>query len=264
MARQVIELTGLTGAGWSGAALLDPELVAGGGAAYLRFIQRIGNSIQVRLAATASGAPDDAGPEFTEAFETAEGAFTFAAGGDSVILKGPGHPGNSFIDASEPYFWTPDNGAAMATWFIDRYGAFTLTLDDGFQGSAVRGAAESGAPQAVARIETARGLVLSDFDTAGLELDALALLRAGAGANDTIYATPPRGTVGALLGGELGLGAGEIAITRIRRPQRRGARSQRQRSAFAGNVFRGRRRGRRSHALCANPGRRCLRCRKRS
>ena len=206
-------------------------------------------------------------------------------GGGTIALKGPGHADNVFADATEPYFWTPDNGAAMGTWFGTTRGAFTLTLDDGvpvsvavrgtaFAGAAeahatvgrhaqhrvrgtasagaaqasaivgrharrrvhgaaqaggaetrarlralrpVRGMAAAGAPEARARLEVLPALTLADFDTDGLELDALALIRAGASGDSTIFATPPRGSVGTLLDGELGLGAGEAAITRIRR-----------------------------------------------
>ena len=60
-------------------------------------------------------------------------------------------------------------------------------------------------------------LTLADFDTTDLEVDALALIRAGGGTGGIIFASPPRGTVGALLDGELGLGADEATITRIRR-----------------------------------------------
>ena len=60
-------------------------------------------------------------------------------------------------------------------------------------------------------------LTLADFDAEGLELDVLALIRAGAGANDTLFSVPPRNTVGELIDGELGLGGGEVPITRIRR-----------------------------------------------
>ena len=68
-----------------------------------------------------------------------------------------------------------------------------------------------------AHLEVLPALALSDFDAEGLEFDALALVRAGTGANGTIFAAPPRGAVGALLDGELGLGDGQVAITRIRR-----------------------------------------------
>ena len=147
MATQVLELTGLGGEGWSGAAPIDPALIEGGITAYLRFIRRIGNNFQIRLSATATAEPENVGPEFTEAFETADGAFTFAAGGSTLVLKGPGHTDNGFADASEPYFWTPDNGAAMSSWFASTLGNFTLTLSDGLPDvavHAVRGAAAAG------------------------------------------------------------------------------------------------------------------------
>ena len=220
MATQVLELTGLGGEGWSGAALIDPALIEGGGTAYLRFIRRIGNNFQVRLSATATADPENVGPEFTEAFETADSAFTFATGGSTFVLKGPGHANNSFADASEPYFWSPDNGAAMSSWFASAVGDFTLTLTDGLLDvavHAVQGAAAAGGAETRARIDVVPALALSDFDGRGFEFDVLALIRAGSGSGGTIYASPPRGAVGALLDGELGLGADEAAITRIRR-----------------------------------------------
>ena len=242
MPRQVLTLSGTNAAGWSGAALIDPTLIEGGGTAYLRHIRPIGNSIQVLLSAAADGDADAAGPEFTGALEGAESAFTFDAGGASLTLKGPGHAGNVFADPSEPYYWTPDNGAEMNAWFAAVEGDVTLALDDGVVTHAMRGTATAGAPaarawvailpmpthairgqaaagaaQARARVALVPALALSDFDAAGLDLDALALIRAGAGADDTIYASPPRGAVGTLLDGELGLGETEAAITRITR-----------------------------------------------
>ena len=222
MATQVLELTGLGGEGWSGAALIDPALIEGGGTAYLRFIRRIGNNFQVRLSATATADPENVGPEFTEAFETADGAFTFTAGASPLVLKGPGNDDNSFADADEPYFWTPDNSAAMSSWFASTLGNFTLTLTDGRPDvavHAVRGAAAAGGAETRARIEVVPALALSDFDGRGLEFDVLALIRAGSGSGGTIYASPPRGAVGALLDGELGLGEDDVPITRIRRRQ---------------------------------------------
>ena len=220
MATQVLELTGLGGEGWSGAAPIDPALIEGGGTAYLRFIRRIGNNFQVRLSAAATADPENVGPEFTEAFETADSAFTFTVEASTLVLKGPGNADNSFADASEPYFWTPDNGDAMSSWFASTLGNFTLTLTDGLPDvavHAVQGAAAAGGAEIRARIEVVPALALSDFDGRGLEFDVLALIRAGSGSGGTIYASAPRGTVGALLDGELGLGADEAAITRIRR-----------------------------------------------
>ena len=220
MTRQVLQLTGFSGdSGWRGAVLLDPAFVEGGGAAYLRHIESVGNSIRMRLAATETGDPAAAGPEFAAALETADEAFTFTGtDGASLTLKGPGHADNSFTDPTEPYFWTPDNGAAMNAWFLGRTGDVTFTIDDGVEPTvAVRGTAAAGAPEAAATVEREPQLTLDDFDAAGLELDLLALIRAGSGPGGTIFAVPPRGSVGALLDGELGIGASEAAITRIRR-----------------------------------------------
>ena len=221
MTRQVLDLTGLNHqSGWRGAVLIDPGLVAGGGVAYLRYIERVGNSIRVRLAAAETEDPLDAGPEFTAALETHDEALTFAGSdGATVTLKGPGHGDNSFADPTEPYFWTPDNGAAMNAWFTNRSGDFTLTLDDGVTEIVreVGGTAAAGAAETVATVDRVPQLALADFDAAGLEVDVLALIRAGAGPNNTLYAAPPRGTVGALLEGDMGLGESEVAITRIRR-----------------------------------------------
>ena len=219
MTRQVLDLTGLDQqSGWQGAVLLDPAFIVGGGVAYLRYIERVGNSIRVRLGASETDNPLDVGPHFTQAFEAADEAFTFVAlTGSTLVLKGPGHPDNTFADLIEPYFWTPDNGAAMAAWFTGRSGAFTLTLDDGVEPSiAVGGTAAAGAAETAATVARV-ALTLADFDTAGLELDVLALLRAGDGGAGTLFALPPRGVVGAILDGEIGLGADDEIITRIRR-----------------------------------------------
>ena len=140
MATQVINL----GAGpfggsnqdaWEGAVALDAALVAAGATAYLRYIDNVAGSPRIRLAADAAADPEDAGPEFTAAFESAAMAFTFAeagGGGDSVTLKGPAHPDSNVPDATEPYFWTPDNAAAWNDWALNLgSGSVTLTLDDG-------------------------------------------------------------------------------------------------------------------------------------
>ena len=217
MPRQVLELTGLSGEGWRGAALIDPALIEGGGTAYLRHIRRNGNSLQVRLSATAEDRPEDAGPEFTPALETSPRAFTFADGTDTLVLKGPGHEDNTFADRTEPYFWTPDNTTEFTAWFGSTHRDFTLTLDDGVLEHTMRGAAEAGTAEARARVDPIPALALADFDAEGLQVDVLALIRAGVGPANTVYAAPPRGSVGALVEGELGLGAGDVPITRIRR-----------------------------------------------
>ena len=90
---------------WEGAVLLDAALVEGGVVAYLREIRQTGGSPRIKLAATQTGDPAAAGPEFTAAVETYAEALTFSeAGGDSIVLKGPGHSDNAFADGAEPYF----------------------------------------------------------------------------------------------------------------------------------------------------------------
>ena len=157
MPRQVLELTGLGGEGWRGAAPVDPALIEGGATAYLRHIRRNGSSLQVRLSATAGDRPEDAGPAFTAALETSARAFTFADGTDTLVLKGPGHEDNTFADETEPYFWTPGNTAEFAAWFGSTRQDFTLTLDDGVLEHAVRGAADARTGVRAWRVCAARG-----------------------------------------------------------------------------------------------------------
>ncbi len=241
MARQVVDLT-LGGEGWTGAARLDAALVAGGQTAYLRLIRDVAGSVQFELAINATVAASEPGPHFTPELERADEAFTFVGpGGSTLVLKGPDHPDNTFADPDEPYFWTPDNATDAQAWFsANSFQKVTLTLDDGIDATLLRGAASAGAAEARARVEitqalSVRGraaagaalararvervpaLTLADFDADGLELDVLALIRAGAAANGSIFAGPPRPAVGALLDGELGPGAGDVPITRLRR-----------------------------------------------
>ncbi|MCY4660251.1 MAG: DUF1833 family protein, partial [Acidobacteria bacterium] len=218
MARQVIDLT-LSGEGWTGATRIDAALIAGGQSAYLRLIRDVAGSVQFELAINATIASAEPGPHFTPELERADEAFTFVGPGSStLVLKGPDHPDNTFADPDEPYFWTPDNAADAQAWFsANAFQKVTLTLDDGIDATLLRGQASAGAAEARARVERVPALTLADFDADGLELDVLALIRAGAAANGSIFAGPPRPAVGALLDGELGLGAGEEPITRLRR-----------------------------------------------
>ena len=205
---------------WEGAVLVDPALIDGGGTAYLRQIELVGISIRVRLAVSPDAAPADPGPEFTATFETAEAAFTLAeAGGDAVVLKGPAHPDNAFVDPTEPYFWTPDNAAAWTAWSTGTgSGVVTLTLDDGQVPITQQpiSATFAGVAASLSLALTKRAvLTLADARFAqGLESDVLALIEAGA--PPAIYGTFPRTSSGALLDGELGMGATDEPITRLR------------------------------------------------
>ena len=220
MASQVLNLgaSAFGGEGnWEGAILVDPALIEGGGTAYLRQLRLIGNDARLRLATSPDADPADAGPEFTAALETADAAFTLAqAGGASIVLKGPGHPDNTFADSTEVYYWTPDNAVAWHDWAIGvGSGVVTLTLDDGQTAPTQPiSATFTGAAGSLSLALTRRSpLALADFETAGLEIDALALIEAGA--PPSVFGIAPRPTSGALLDGELGLGPTNEPITRL-------------------------------------------------
>ena len=166
MATQTIDL-GITGAAfqsngiWQGAILLDSAFIDGGGTAYLRVIQPVGNSIRVQLSETDSGVPTDAGPEFTSSFESSNVALTLEdSASNSVTIGGPNT--GTFPDPSEPYFWTPTNGPALNTWFNGTLtGTIQVTLNDGIVGTsqtpiALSGSA-AGTHTATLRVEVAAG-----------------------------------------------------------------------------------------------------------
>ena len=114
------------------AILIDPVLVEGGATAYLVALNRAGQSVQFYTAATSDGDGSDTGPQMTAAWEAYAEAITLDNNdtGDSLVLRGPGHPDNTFVDPTEPYFWTPAN--TVATFWAAAIGAsVTVTLDDG-------------------------------------------------------------------------------------------------------------------------------------
>ena len=204
MASQTLSLGTLaSNASWTGAILVDPGFVVGGVPAYLRVVNRVGTSIQVRLAANTTDDPNLTGPEFIPAIETAVAAFTFSDDeGNSLVLKGPDNPDNSFEDDTEPYFWTPDNSAEMVAYWAGVRTNMELVLNDGVDPPAM--------------------LVLADSDDTGLEVDAKALLVASAAGsvpvgNVFFYSDPDRGGTDEPLDGELGLGSDNTVISGFRR-----------------------------------------------
>ena len=120
---------------FDGAVLLDPGLINNNATAYLRYIQNFGGSIQMQLSSTATGAPTASGPNFTDAIEIFDNALIFRNNNNtsSVILKGPGHPSNTFPDPSEPYFWTPDNSSDFNSFWgnVANTQNVVLTITDG-------------------------------------------------------------------------------------------------------------------------------------
>ena len=137
MAEQSISLGSVpwsSSSSWSGAVLVDAALVDGGGVAYLRVVRAArGGRTVLRLSATPTGSPSTAGPGFTAAVRLYAAALTFSVtGGGSITLKGPNHPDNPVRDASEPYYWTPDNAVAWQSWQQGLgAGIVTLTIRDG-------------------------------------------------------------------------------------------------------------------------------------
>ena len=116
---------------WEGAILLPSELIDGGVEAYFRFFTLLGNSPQMRLAATATGDPEGIGPRFTSEVEGYVEAFTFSTGPtDTYTIPGPDYSTNQFRDPTEPYFWTPPPGMqGLSTWLGNRLtSAITLTI----------------------------------------------------------------------------------------------------------------------------------------
>ena len=66
MATQTFQLGTLSAdEDWSGAILIDPAFVEGGGDAYLRGIAVFGGSPRIAISATATGDSELAGPELT-------------------------------------------------------------------------------------------------------------------------------------------------------------------------------------------------------
>ena len=93
---------------WTGAHLIDPIYVVGGATAYLRYVARAGNSIQLRVAANTTDDPFLTGPQLVADLIESASAFTFTdSAGPSFVATGPDSPNSSFQDPSEPYFWTP-------------------------------------------------------------------------------------------------------------------------------------------------------------
>ena len=196
MASQILALGTLTAqSDWAGAILIEPALVAGGATAYLREINVSGGgNVQFRVSATTTGDPADAGPELKGTWEIYAEAISFSDDeGNSLALKGPNNPDNSFSDPDEPYFWTPDNGTAVTAYWAAARTNIQLTLDT--------------------------GLDLADSDDTGLDVDAKALLVASDSgtAGNFFYEDADRGGTDTPLDGEVGLGADETVVSGFRR-----------------------------------------------
>ena len=185
---------------WTGAVLVDPSLIDGGGTAYLREfgLSDLQSSVILRLAANATDDPVSAGPEFTPALEISAVAITLEeVGGNSFVLTGPNYQGTVFADQTEPYDWNPNPPGTSTvidglTDWINGIGSgeVTLTLDD-------------------------VSVVLSDMPTDDLEIEALGNITASS--LPDIWARSPRTAEGVLNDGEMDIdGDNARPLTRLR------------------------------------------------
>lgn len=243
MARQDFNL-GLIDNTWEGSFLVIPELIEGGVTAYLRFARLIGENYQLRIAATAAGDPTVAGPSLSDIFTNPandDSAIIFTSEDRIIEIRNPGHSSNPFADPTEPYFWSPSNGAALNTFYSDSFGAIlTLTLFDGvdfvFQElevdistpvpeasiaveiylptyNNIQVDIEAPAPEVTITPDTYVPFTLSVVDLSSYEVDFAALIRANALPN--IYRDSDRGGVQSPIEGELGLSGTETVISQI-------------------------------------------------
>ena len=116
---QVVDLGAWGSSGFTGAILIEPDLIVGRATAYLRQLDwASGTGVSLLLASTATGQPHTAGPEFIHDVEDYSLAFTFAdSGGGSVVIGGPNDPDSNTLDPTEPYYWLPSNNNEWLTWY---------------------------------------------------------------------------------------------------------------------------------------------------
>ena len=136
MAQQIFTVPNWVATSNTFSVILNAALVEGGATAYARELNVVGGNAQFRTAPTPTGVGAGAGPDMSDAWETYESAITLTDGnGNSIVLKGPNHPDNAYAEGTEPYFWTPDNGAALSNWSGTASGTtVTIILDDGVAG----------------------------------------------------------------------------------------------------------------------------------
>ena len=116
---QTVDLGAWNFGGFTGAILIEPDLIVGRATAYLRQVDwASGTGVSLLLSTTDTGQPHTAGPEFIPDVEDYSLAFTFAdSGGGSVVIGGPNDPDSSSLDPTEPYYWLPSNNFEWLTWY---------------------------------------------------------------------------------------------------------------------------------------------------
>ena len=193
------------GGGSVGLAATGQAATGGTGSAALR----VGDPGSLDLAAQGVAATGGAGS-----------AGLTVGGGGAVMLAASGQAaGGSTGSAALAVVDVPAAAALAATGVAAAAGdgSADLAIDDPPPAGTIEIAATGAAAAAAdgsADLAVQSPLVLADFDSAGLDVDALALIEAAA--PSTIYADSNRGGTQTPEDGELGLGAGETLITRVR------------------------------------------------
>ena len=151
-------LDGYTGS-WDGSIELPRWLSADGSVLYLRHVDSVGSSLQIEVSATPSGSISNR-EDLNDDWEVYDQAIEFNKdGAEALFLKGPNNPDNIFAEGTEPYFWTPDNGLAMASYLTEPISGLTITFRDGQSAGAelnpVEATAAVGRPRALVQVRPA-------------------------------------------------------------------------------------------------------------
>ena len=120
----------LSGDDWVGSIALPAWLSADGTVKYLRyFFSDYG--VELDISETADGTISTQG-DLSDAWEVYAEAITINGDGTEIVLKGPRHPDNILVDATEPYFWITDNVDAVDTFLTSGdLASLTVTFRDG-------------------------------------------------------------------------------------------------------------------------------------
>ena len=177
---------------------LGSALSADGSELFLESIELffVVNFVRIYLTSDQTEPGDAAGDEFSDLMKASGTIRCVASDGQEVTITGIGDP-------TEPYAYSPTNGAAVQAFaghvhndLTDR--TLVLTFNDG----------AAPAP-----------LTLADFDDTGLGVEAAALSIASAPgtSGNNFYVDSSRGGSDSPIEGELGVGPGETVISRMRR-----------------------------------------------
>ena len=126
---------------FTGAGLIPPDLVDGGGVGYLRDIRITRASgvrnVLLRIGSTQSESISGTGPDLTPAWENNATALTVirhrGSATTEIVIPGPGSALRP--DTSDPYDWQPQNVSAVRAFAAahGRGDTYDIVLDDGIR-----------------------------------------------------------------------------------------------------------------------------------